>query len=99
AWFIAIAFELSTHEIFRLQGFYRLEHFYLFVTDRFAVGADGRFHGKVGQHLEQMILDHVPDGADLIVKRASPLDAKVLRHCDLHTFDIRAVPQWFEHGV
>src|ERR1043166_4120074 len=46
-----------------------------------------------------MILDYVPDGADLIVKRASPLDTKVLRHCDLHTFDMRAVPERFEHGV
>ncbi len=35
-----------------------------------------------------MILHHVADGADLLVKRAPALDAEILRHGDLHALDM-----------
>ena len=64
------------------------KHLDLFVADGFAVRADGRFHRQIGQDLEQMVLDHVADGADLLVKRAPALDAEILRHRDLHALDV-----------
>ena len=46
-----------------------------------------------------MILNHVPDGADLFVKRAPALNAKIFRHRDLDAFDMMTVPERFKHGV
>src|ERR1035437_3149009 len=46
-----------------------------------------------------MILDHVTDGANLLVERAPPLDSEILRHCDLDALDVGAVPKRFKHGV
>ena len=46
-----------------------------------------------------MVLQHVADRARLIVKRAAPLDAKTLRHRDLHTLDVLTVPDRLDKGV
>src|ERR1700690_4075575 len=46
-----------------------------------------------------MILDHVTDGANLLVKRAPPLDSEILRHCDLDALDVGAVPKRLKHGI
>ena len=40
-----------------------------------------------------MILNHVADDASLVVKGAAALYSEVLRHSDLHAFDIVAVPK------
>src|SRR3954447_3365819 len=40
-----------------------------------------------------MILNHVANGAGLIVKSSSPLDAEVLCHGDLNALDIVAIPE------
>ncbi len=46
-----------------------------------------------------MILHHVADGADLLIKGAPALDAEILCHSDLHALDVRTIPKRFEHGV
>src|SRR5208337_3846641 len=46
-----------------------------------------------------MILNHVADGADLFIKCAAALDAEILRHRDLHAFDVMPVPERFKHGI
>ena len=74
----------------------RPQDFDLFVADRLAVGARRRLHRQVGQHLEHVVLDDVADGPRLLVERAAPLDAEVLRHRDLHAFDVVAVPDRFQ---
>ena len=40
-----------------------------------------------------MILDHVTDGAGLVIKDAAALDSEILRHNDLHVLDIVAIPE------
>src|ERR1700693_3420638 len=46
-----------------------------------------------------MILNHVADRTNPIVERASPLDSKVFRHGDLHTFDMAAIPKRLQQRV
>ena len=65
----------------------------------FAVVADRRLHRQVGQDLEHVVFDHVADRAGLLVKVTAALDAEVLGHRDLHTFDVAAVPDRFEKRV
>ena len=46
-----------------------------------------------------MVLDHVANGAGLIVESAAPFHAKVFRHGDLHAFDVVAIPERLHEGV
>jgi hypothetical protein len=46
-----------------------------------------------------MVLQHVADRADVVVKRAATLHAEILGHGDLHALDVVAVPHRLEHGV
>jgi hypothetical protein len=43
-----------------------------------------------------VVLDHIADGADGIVKGAAVSDIVGLRHGDLHAIDVVAVPDRFE---
>jgi hypothetical protein len=61
--------------------------------------ADGRLHGQQQQHVEQMVLHHVADAADLIIELASPLHAEILGHGDLHALDIVAVPDRLQESI
>jgi len=91
--------KLAAHNIFRRDREHGFEHFDFLIADGFAIGAGGRFHCQVRQHLEQVVLDDVANGANLFVKRSPALNSKILRHGDLHTLDMRAVPEGFEHFV
>ena len=46
-----------------------------------------------------MILDHVADGAGLLVESAAALHAEALRHRDLHALDVLAVPDRLQERV
>src|SRR6266542_2469613 len=46
-----------------------------------------------------MVLHHVANGAGLVVKTSAALHAEVLRHGDLHTLDVVAIPEGFDKGV
>ena len=46
-----------------------------------------------------MVLHHVADGADLLVKAAAALHAEILRHRDLDTIDEIAIPDRLEERV
>src|SRR5439155_1780789 len=77
AFFITVATELPTHEIGWLDRRNRFEHFYFFISERFAVVASGRFHREVGNYLEEMVLDHIAHRAGLIVEAAAALNSKI----------------------
>src|SRR5262249_45294106 len=66
--FLAVAAELPSDEIVHLQRWNRFQYLHLFFTNGLTVGADRRLHRKVAQDLEQMVLDHVANGAGLIVE-------------------------------
>ena len=40
-----------------------------------------------------MVLDHVANGAGLIVESAAPLDSEFFRHGDLHALDVVTIPE------
>jgi hypothetical protein len=90
---LSTAAELAAHQVPRVKRRYSLEHLHFFIADGFAVGADRGFHGKIGEHLEQMILDDIADSANPLIEGASSLHAKVLLHSDLHAFDMSTVPK------
>ena len=46
-----------------------------------------------------MVLNHVADGAGLVVERAAALHAEILRHGDLNALDVLAVPERFQERV
>src|SRR5215831_21300373 len=46
-----------------------------------------------------MVLDNVANRAGLVVERTTSLHAEVLRHRDLHAFDVMAVPDRFQERV
>ena len=46
-----------------------------------------------------MVLHHVADRAGLIVKSPAALNSEILRHRDLHVFDVGAVQQRLEERV
>ena len=57
------------------------------------------FHGHQRHHLEQMVLNHVADGARLLVELAPAEDPEGLGHGDLEAGDVAAVPHRLEEGV
>ena len=46
-----------------------------------------------------MILDHVADGARLVVEGAAALDPKIFGQGDLHALDVVSVPEGLQEGV
>jgi hypothetical protein len=46
-----------------------------------------------------MVLDHIADRSRLVIKRSAALYPKVFGHRDLHTLDIRPVPQWLQKRI
>ena len=62
---------VSSHEI----GWHRHEDLGLLVLQVVGFGPDRRLHHQQRQHLQQMVLEEVADGADRVVERA-----RVLRH-------------------
>jgi hypothetical protein len=61
--------------------------------------AGRRVHGDQGQHLRQVVLDHVAERADGVVEPAAVLDAEIFRHRDLHAGHALAVPQFGQRHV
>ena len=77
----------------------RLQHLGLFVADRFRIKATRRFHGCDGQHLGEVVLHHVPQGAGGLVIPGPLLDPDRFGCGDLNTRDVVPVPDRFENGV
>ena len=63
------------------------------------VAAGRRLHRGGGDHLHQVVDDHVAQRADRVVEVAAVLDPEALGHRDLHGRDVVAVPDRLEHRV
>src|SRR5262249_6096662 len=96
---VLVAAKLTTYHVPWRERRHRLEDLHLLVADGFAVGPRRRFHCEIRQHLEEVILHDVADCSGLIVEGPAPLDAEVLRHGDLHTLDMLAVPDRLQERV
>jgi hypothetical protein len=62
-------------------------------------GAARRLGQHGGQHLEHVVLEHVPDGAGLVVEPAAVRDVELLRHRDLDVVHVGAVEQRLDDRV
>ena len=58
-----------------------------------------RFHRNQAQHLQQMVLQHVPQRTGVVVVPAAGAHAKRFGDRDLHVVDRARVPQRFQEGV
>jgi hypothetical protein len=94
-----VAVVLPAHHDLGGQRRHRLEHLHPLVAQRLGGGGGRRFHGQQGDHLEQVVLHHVPDRPDLVVEPTTPLDPERLGHGDLHPGHVATVPHRFEQRV
>ena len=69
------------------------------VADLIAIHAHRRFHRHQTENLQEVILDHVAQGARAIVVPSSLLNAHLLRHGDLDVVDIPPIPHRLEQRV
>jgi len=46
-----------------------------------------------------MILNNIADCPGLVIKFATPFCTEILRDCDLHTFDVIAIPDRLKIGI
>src|SRR6266849_760575 len=90
---------LPTNDIGWLQRPNRSQERDFGVANRLRIVGDRSFHCQQRQDLEQMILEHVPNGTDFLVEAATSADTELLCHRDLHTCHVIPVPQRFQEGV
>ena len=81
------------------HGLERAKHLQLLVSHGIVVETRRGLHGDQAQQLEQVVLHHVPEGADAIVIVDPVADAQILGHGDLHMVDDFPAPQGFKEGV
>ena len=82
-----------------LHGAHRAQDVDLAVAQIAFPEADGRLHGHQAQQLQEMVLHHVLERADVVVVAGSPLQRERLVPDDLDLVDVSAVPDRLEHAV
>src|SRR6185503_6023360 len=97
--FVLVAIELSSNQMLRIQRRNAPEYFDLFIADGVAMQPSGNLHGQKSYDLKHVVLYHVADRARVVVKLATTLDAKFLRHRDLYTLDVVAVPDRLQKTI
>ncbi len=96
---VAVALELTAHQVVARHGLHRAEHLLLHVAEFLDPRTHRRLHREQRDRLEEVVLHDVPQAADLFVELAPTLDAEVFRHRDLHRPHVVAIPDGFEKGV
>jgi len=86
------------HRLGRQRGD-RAQHVHLAVPHIVGAEGDRRLHRHQAEQLQQVVLQHVAQGARALVVEAATLHAERLRHGDLHVVDVRAVPDRLEQPV
>jgi hypothetical protein len=70
-----------------------------FIADGAGFEDGGGLHGDGGEDLEEVVLDHVAEGAGFLVVGAAAFDADGFGGGDLDVIDVLAIPEGFEDGV
>src|SRR6185436_10138786 len=71
----------------------------LFIPHRVRLKYRGRLHRHEGNELEQVVREHVPKRARLVIISGPVLDADVLRYGNLYMVDVPPVPGRLEDRV
>ena len=90
---------MAADDVFKPEGANGAHELAFSIANRLVLFAGGGVDGEVGEDLEEVVLDDVKQGSDLVVKLAAVFDAEVLSHGDLNGADVIAVPDGLEHGV
>src|SRR5262249_41452791 len=85
--------------VFGTHDTHRLEHLRLLVAHRVRAQRRWRLHAQIREHLEHMILDHVPQHARALVVAAPAFDADRFRHRELDVIDVVPAPERLEQPV
>src|SRR5208337_5422460 len=83
----------------RKNGADGTEHIGLLVTNLISVEGNWRLHSYHTEYLDEMVLDHVSEGASFIIIDPSVLYSHLLRHRNLDIVDVSAIPYWLEEGI
>ena len=94
-----VAVVLTADVVSRIGRRHRAEHREQRVLERVRVARRGRLHRRGGDHLHQVVDDHVAQRPDRVVEVTAVLDAEALGHRDLDRRDVVAVPDRLEHRV
>ena len=86
-------------DMIRVNGTDRVEDIGHLVADLVGVEGDRRLHGDQAEDLDEMILDHVPQGPGVVVVGPPVFDPDLLGHGDLHVVDVAPVPDRLEEGI
>ena len=78
---------------------HRVEEPRLRLADGAGIERRRRLHADVGQHLHEVVLEHVADDAGVVVILAPRLHAHRLGRRDLDVVHVRGVPERLEHRV
>ena len=96
---VEVAVVLAADRVLRGQRAQRVHHLLLGVPPAGQARAGRRFGQHGGQHLEHVVLQHVPDGAGPVVEPAAVGDVERLGHGDLDVVDVVAVQQRLDDRV
>ena len=89
---------LAPHGVRRVHGGHCAKHVQSVTRDRVVVAGRG-LHGHEREHLQEVVLDHVPQCPDAVEERPTPFDPEVFRHRDLDRVDVLSAPHRLEQGV
>src|SRR5262249_16899034 len=84
---------------FRRRHLYGVEDFGLLVAHRVGFKGDWRFHRREREQLNQMIRNHVTEGAGSFIERSAVFNSDRFGCGDLHVIDVSAVPEWLDDAV
>ena len=96
---LAVALVLAAHRVLRGQRAQRVHHLLLGVPPGGKTVRARRFGQDGRQHLEHVVLQHVPDGAGPVVEPAAVGDVERLGHGDLDVLHVGPVEQRLDHRV
>ena len=97
--FVDVAAVLPSHRLGRVDRAHLLEQLDPLVAEALRARVDRRIHREQRHHLQQVVLHHVAQRADLLVELAAAFDAERLGHRDLHRVDVVVVPHRLEQRV
>lgn len=96
---IAVTLVLAPHVVRRLQRRHGTEHLGLLVVEIVGTRTHRRLHRHQRQHLQQVILHDVSQGAHRVIELATVLDAEVLGHGDVNLGNALAIPQFGQVAI
>ena len=85
--------------ILGVNATHRVQYLHFLVAQRLGLKSVGRFHRHQGQQLQNVVLEHIPQDAGLVVIVGPVGNVNRLGNRYLHVVNIISVPNRFENGI